>query len=104
MTKSIVEPMFATMLPAPANSLKFTKIDLGTEPLKLSNVDVHKTPGGAIKLDLDLDWDGLCNITLDGQMMPSVGIKELKLSGRLSILLGPLTNVIPLVSNKSGLY
>lgn len=99
MTKQIVEPMFASMLPAPLNSLHFAKIDLGPVPLKLGNVDVHKMENGAIKMDLDVDWDGQCDIELDGgAMVPKIGIEHVKLSGRLSILLGPLTNVIPLVS------
>lgn len=97
MAKSIVEPMFGTMLPAPANSLHFTKLDLGSVPLKFANVDVHKTEQGAIKLDLDVDWDGDCDIDLTGNLMPTIGIERLKLTGRLSILLGPLTNVMPLI-------
>lgn len=99
MTKSIVEPMFAQMLPSPLNSLHFAKIDLGQVPLKLGNVDVHKMPSGSIKMDLDVDWDGQCDIELDGTMIPKIGIEHIKLNGRLSILLGPLTNVIPLVSD-----
>ncbi|KAM7190053.1 hypothetical protein V8F20_009886 [Naviculisporaceae sp. PSN 640] len=97
MTKQIVEPMFAAMLPAPLNSLHFEKIDLGHEPLKLGNVDVHKAENGAIKLDVDVEWDSKCDIELNGTMVPKIGIEHVKLRGRLSILLGPLTNVIPLI-------
>lgn len=99
MTKSIVEPMFAQMLPAPLNSLHFAKIDLGKVPLKLGNVDVHKMPSGSIKMDLDVDWDGECDIELDGKMIPKIGIEHVKLNGRLSVLLGPLINAMPLVSD-----
>lgn len=97
MIKDIVEPMFATMLPSPLNGLQFTKIDLGTVPIRITNVDVHKTENDGIKLDLDLDWDGECDIDLDGKMIPKMGIKHIKLKGRLSVLLCPLTNVIPLI-------
>ncbi|KAK4216430.1 hypothetical protein QBC37DRAFT_90497 [Rhypophila decipiens] len=97
MTKNIVEPMFASMLPAPLNSLHFEKIDLGQQPLKLGNIDVHKVENGAIKLDLDVDWDSKCDIELNGKMIPKIGIEHVKLRGRLSVMLGPLTNVIPLI-------
>jgi hypothetical protein len=101
MTKAIAEPMFASMLPSPLNSLHFAKIDLGKVPLKLGNVDVHKTENGSIKMDLDVDWDGECDIELDGTMIPKIGIEHIKLNGRLSVLLGPLTNTIPLVCETS---
>ncbi|KAE9981731.1 hypothetical protein EG328_011429 [Venturia inaequalis] len=95
--KDTVEPMFKTMLPGPLATLHFTKIDLGTVPLVLSNVKVTKTPQDGIKLDLDVDWKGQCDIQLDANMMPKAGVKEVMLSGRLSILLCPLTNIIPLI-------
>jgi len=97
MIKDIVEPMFKTMLPGPLASLHFTKIELGATPMVLSNVKVTKTPHDGIKLDLNVDWDGQCDIQLDGQMIPKLGVKEVVLNGRLSILLCPLTNVIPLI-------
>ncbi|KAJ2902858.1 hypothetical protein MKZ38_000052 [Zalerion maritima] len=97
MTKKIAEPMFAEMLPGPLASLKFVKIDLGKKPMTFHNVDVHKTEHEGIKLDMDLDWDGECDIELDGKMVPKVGVEHVKLQGRLSVLLCPLTNVIPLV-------
>jgi hypothetical protein len=72
MVKSIVEPMFATMLPGPLSSLHFTKIDLGPVPLRFSNVLVTKTEADGIKLDMNLDWDGTCDIELDGKMIPKL--------------------------------
>jgi len=97
MIKEIAEPMFKTMLPGPLKSLHFTKIDLGSVPLKLNGVLVSKTTTEGIKLDMNVDWDGECDIKLDADMMPELGVKHVKLRGRLSILLGPLTNVIPLI-------
>lgn len=98
MTKQIVEPMFKEMLPGPLATLHFEKLDLGHEPIKFGNVDVHKTSNNLIKMDLDLDWDGVCDVELNGgSMVPKIGIEHIKLSGRLSILLGPLINTIPLV-------
>ncbi|KAG7287779.1 hypothetical protein NEMBOFW57_007294 [Staphylotrichum longicolle] len=72
MIKGIAEPMFAVTLPAPLNSLVFEKIDLGTVPIHFSKVDVHKTENEGIKLDLDLDWDGECDIELNGNMIPKI--------------------------------
>ncbi|TDZ15515.1 Extended synaptotagmin-2 [Colletotrichum orbiculare MAFF 240422] len=97
MTKEIVEPMLAKMLPGPLASLRFAKLDLGSEPMRFSSVDVHKTDNDGIKLDMDLHWDGNCDIELEGKMVPKVGIEKVHLAGRLSILLCPLTDIIPLI-------
>jgi len=97
MVKDIVEPMFATMLPGPLASLKFVKLDLGPVPMRVSEVDVHKVDNGGIKLDMDVNWEGKSDIELDGNMVPKLGIGHVSLKGRLSILLAPLTNVIPLI-------
>ncbi|EXF86512.1 C2 domain-containing protein [Colletotrichum fioriniae PJ7] len=97
MVKEIVEPMFATMLPGPLASLKFVKLDLGNVPMRVSEVDVHKVDNGGIKLDMDVIWEGKSDIELDGKMVPKLGIEHVHLKGRLSILLAPLTNIIPLI-------
>ncbi|EFQ32834.1 C2 domain-containing protein [Colletotrichum graminicola] len=97
MVKDIVEPMFATMLPGPLASLKFVKLDLGPVPMRVSEVDVHKVDNGGIKLDMDVNWDGKSDIELDGNLVPKIGIGHVHMKGRLSILLAPLTNVIPLI-------
>jgi hypothetical protein len=72
MAKEIVEPMFAQMLPGPLASLRFVKLDLGTVPMRVSAVEVHKIDDRGIKLDLDIEWDGQCDIELDGKMIPKV--------------------------------
>ncbi|KAF9871592.1 c2 domain-containing protein [Colletotrichum karsti] len=97
MTKEIVEPMLASMLPGPLSTLRFVKIDLGNVPMRFSAVDVHKTDNEGIKLDMDLDWDGQCDIDLEGKMVPKLGIEKVHVHGRLSVLLSPLTDIIPLI-------
>ncbi|KAK3713005.1 hypothetical protein LTR37_008690 [Vermiconidia calcicola] len=97
MVKDIVEPMFKTMLPGPLSSLHFTKIDFGHVPFKFSNVKVTKTEVDGIKLDLNVDWEGRCDIELDADMMPALGVESVQLHGRLSVLLCPLINIIPLI-------
>ncbi|KUI60273.1 Extended synaptotagmin-2 [Cytospora mali] len=97
MVKEIVEPMFASMLPGPLASLKFVKLDLGNIPIRVSAVDVHKVENGGMKLDMDVIWEGDSDIDLDGKMVPKLGIQHIHLKGRLSILLAPVLNVIPLI-------
>lgn len=97
MVKEMVEPMLASMLPGPLSSLHFVKLDLGPVPLRISRVDVLRTEQGGIKLDMDVDWEGKCDIDLDGTMVPKLGVERVRLRGRMSVLLAPLTNIIPLV-------
>ncbi|KAH3942737.1 hypothetical protein HBH53_185400 [Parastagonospora nodorum] len=97
MIKEIVEPILDSTLPGPLKNLKFVKLDLGHVPLTFTNVDVHKTTAQGIKLDMDVNWEGVCDIELDGSSVPKIGIEKVHLKGRLSILLCPLTNIIPLI-------
>lgn len=97
MAKEIVEPMFAEMLPGPLASLHFTKLDLGPEPIRISGVDVIRTANGGISLDMDVAWHSKSDFNLDAPMIPGLGIEHIHLEGRLSVLLAPLTNIIPCV-------
>lgn len=75
--KDVVDPILASTLPGPLSSLHFVKLDLGHTPIVFSHVDVHKTPTEGIKLDMDLDWQGVCDIELDGTRVPKiVSLKE----------------------------
>jgi len=117
MVKSTVEPILASTLPGPLANLKFVKLDLGQVPIRFSKVDVHKSATEGIKLDMDMEWESVCDVELDGARVPKIvrhllllviyhrmleansskGIEKAHLKGRLSILLCPLTNIIPLV-------
>jgi hypothetical protein len=70
--KDTVEPILATTLPGPLANLRFVKIEFGDVPIGFSNVDVHKTPAGGIKLDMDMNWEGLCDFELDGKLVPKI--------------------------------
>lgn len=72
MVKEIVEPILASTLPSPLSNLRFTKIEFGQVPFKVSRVDTHKTPSGDIKLDMDVIWEGQSDIELDGNMVPKI--------------------------------
>jgi len=58
--KETVEPMFKDMMPGPLSGLHFTKIDLGSIPIRMDNVVVHKVDAknNTLQFDLDLVWDG----------------------------------------------
>ena len=62
--KDVVEPMFKTMLPGPLQSLHFTKIDVGTEPMKLSHAAVTRTDEHGIILNLNVNWQSKSDIEL----------------------------------------
>jgi Ca2+-dependent lipid-binding protein len=95
--KETVEPILASTLPGPLGNLRFVKIDFGQVPIGFSNVDVHRTKTDGIKLDMDMTWEGVCDFELDGSMVPKVGVEKVHMKGRISVLLCPLTNVIPLI-------
>lgn len=82
MIKEIADPMFKTMLPGPLASLHFTKVDLGAVPIKFSHAIATKTENAGISLDLNVDWEGNCDIELDGDMIPT--LVSLSLYGHLS--------------------
>lgn len=58
--KETVEPMFKDMMPGPLKGLQFTKIDLGTVPIRMDNVVVHKVDqkNNMLQFDMDMVWDG----------------------------------------------
>lgn len=97
MVKEIVEPMFAELLPGPLAGLHFTTIDLGPVPIQISRVDVIRTDNGGISLDMDVTWHSKSDFNLDASMIPDLGVEHVHLTGRLSVLLAPLTNIIPCV-------
>lgn len=98
MTRETIEPMFAEMLPGPLSSMKFSKIDLGKNPIKFDNIDVHKHEWkNEMKLDIDINWNGDCDIQLQSKI-GSFGVKSIKLAGRISLALDPLVKKMPLVS------
>lgn len=98
MTKDIVEPIFKETLPTPLNSLHFKKIDLGKTPIKFDNIDVHSRREGVIKLDVDVFWDGQCDIQLSANIIGGFGVRHIKLAGRMSVVLCPLVDRMPLVT------
>jgi len=79
MLKDIADPMFKQMLPSPFKSLHFTKVDLGTVPIRFNKVLATKTESNGIKLDMNVEWEGQSDIELDGDMIPKLVRRSLLL-------------------------
>lgn len=94
--RATLEPMLSEMRPA----ILVSKMDLGKVPPRLDNIVVHKINKdvGYLKFDMDVVWDGQCDIQLKANYIGSFGVKAMKLKGRMSVLLKPLTNQLPVVS------
>jgi Ca2+-dependent lipid-binding protein len=95
--KDVVEPAFLD-LPGPLSTLHFVRLDLGSVPFEFDRVDVLTVDDKLIKLDIDVKWDGQMNVELDADYMPAFGIGNIKLSGRVSIVLAPLVSRVPLIA------
>lgn len=97
--KSTVEPTFKD-LSGPLKTLKFVKVDLGDVPLKLDNCIIHEAEvrnnQEFIQMELDVVWDGNCDIQLQCDYLGKFGVKSLKLAGRMSVMFQPLMNELPL--------
>lgn len=95
LVKEMVEPMFKDLLPGTLKALHFKKIDFGKVPIKFDNIDVHTRSEDVIKLDVDMNWQGECDIELKATLI-QLGVEKLKLKGRMSVLLCPLVPRLPL--------
>jgi hypothetical protein len=95
--QSKAEPYFKDM-PAPMNTCRFTKVDLGDIPITMNNIVVHPIHKDSLQWDFDMEWDGECDIQLQADYIGKFGIKKLKLFGRMAIIFKPLLNELPIVS------
>ncbi|KAI2506642.1 Synaptotagmin-like mitochondrial-lipid-binding domain [Fragilaria crotonensis] len=96
--RDAVEPMFKDTMPGPLSSLHFTKIDLGKVPIVMDNIVVHELKDGTVQFDLDVTWDSDSDIQLKANYVGSFGVKSIKLNGRMTFVLNPLANTLPIVS------
>jgi hypothetical protein len=96
MIRETMEPMLSKMTPA----ISLQKMDLGHVPIQLDNIVVHQIDKekGILQFDMDLIWDGECDIQLKANYIGNFGVRGIKLKGRLCVLLKPLTNQLPVVS------
>lgn len=58
--RATLEPMLSEMTPA----IFVTKMDLGKVPIELNNIVVHQIQkeAGVLQFDMDMVWDGECDI------------------------------------------
>lgn len=77
------------------------RVDQDQEMKNGSTKAMPKKQAG-IQIDVDVCWDGNCDIMLQATFTKSAkvtfGVKHIKLSGRMSILLSPLTTELPVIS------
>ena len=102
--RSTMEPMFPDMLPGPLRSLHFTKVSLGDVPLQLDNIVVHdlQTHNDAddddgvefVEYEMDVVWDGRMDVQMRADYIGAFGVRSVKLRGRLSVILQPLTGQV----------
>lgn len=93
-----VEPLINLSLPKGMKNFQFVRKELGKDPVCVDRVSVHKRHYNSVALDLDVTFVGTPNLEMKVFPVPNTfGIRELRWSGRLSILLRPLITTIPLV-------
>lgn len=93
-----IEPLINLYLPKPFSKFKFLSADLGSTPLKVDRVTVHRRFENSIALDLDVSFIGSPNMSMRcSPLYASFGVKELRWKGRLAVLLRPLVTTVPLV-------
>lgn len=93
-----IEPLINLYLPRPFSKFRFVSADLGKKPLTVDRVTVHRRFHDSIALDVDVSFRGSPNVSMKcAPLSAAFGIKELRWSGRLSILLRPLMPTLPLV-------
>jgi Synaptotagmin-like mitochondrial-lipid-binding domain/C2 domain len=102
MMRETMEPMFAESLPSVLSSLKFTTVDLGHVPIVIDNILVHElqvhpdTGMEYIQWDWDVSWNSASNIQLStSNNMVQLGVKSIKLNGRMSFWMQPLSEEVP---------
>lgn len=92
------EPLINAALPKPLKNFRFLRADLGHDYLVVDRVTVHKRFADSIAMDLDVSFKGKPDISMKvSPMGTEFGIEEMRWSGRLSVLMRPLTTTLPCV-------
>jgi Ca2+-dependent lipid-binding protein len=92
--KDSVEPILKESLPGPLSSIHFTRCDFGKVPIRFDNIHVHPVEDDIVKFDLDVVWDGACDIELRAKAI-KLGVKNMKLFGRMQFIMNPLSDALP---------
>ncbi|KAG2700190.1 hypothetical protein I3760_07G220900 [Carya illinoinensis] len=96
-----VEPILEQYRPAVLASLKFSKLTLGTVAPQFTGVSVIESESDShgVTLELEMQWDGNPNITLDiktrvGVALP-VQVKNIGFTGVFGLIFKPLVDEFP---------
>lgn len=93
-----LEPLINLYLPKPFSKFRFVNARLGKDPMTIDRVTVHRRYHDSIAMDLDVTYRGHPSIGMKcAPLSAGFGIKELRWSGRLSVLLRPLLTTLPLI-------
>ncbi len=93
-----IEPLINLSLPKGFKNFQFLSRDLGRDPIKVDRITVHRRHHNSVALDMDVSFVGTPNLQMRCFPVPDTfGIRELRWSGRLSILMRPLITTMPLV-------
>jgi len=104
--KETLDPLLSSL----TVPLHFVKLDLGDVPIRTENMFIHPRAPTAVEagevddfcsgvqIDLDVLWDGNPDVMLQATSHVTFGIQRIKLSGRMHILLSPLTTELPVVT------
>lgn len=93
-----IEPLINLYLPKPFSGFKFLSADLGSDPLTVDRVIVHRRYENSIALDLDVSFKGTPSMSMKcSPFLAPFGIKELIWEGRLVVFLRPLIQTFPLI-------
>lgn len=92
------EPLINAALPKPLKNFKFVRSELGHDYVVVDRVTVHKRFKDAVALDIDISFKGKPDISMKvSPLAGAFGVEELRWSGRLSVLMRPLTTTLPCV-------
>lgn len=97
--KSSVEPILEQYRSAILDSLKFSKLTLGTVAPQFTGVSIIEDDSSGIIMELELQWDGNPNIVLDiktvlGVALP-IQVKNIAFTGVFRLIFKPLVEEFP---------
>jgi len=72
-------------------------MDIGRVPFRLENYRLEEKKAEVVKFNVDLVWDGQCDIDLKAKAL-KVGVEKVQMRGRVSVILCPLLDRMPIVS------
>uniref|UniRef100_A0A7E4V2D6 Extended synaptotagmin-2 n=1 Tax=Panagrellus redivivus TaxID=6233 RepID=A0A7E4V2D6_PANRE len=103
--RELIEPQVRSCMPSPFKSFKFTHIDMGDMPCRVSGLKVYTKNVGRdrIIIDMDVGYAGDAEFTVNTCGFTG-GLNQLVLTGRVRCVLMPLLNVPPMIGGVSASF